>query len=175
MLTDCGGFLQTRSKDSPGQVEKYPESVAFFCVERAGDPAVGCKKEMWLSVQEILTVLHGAAGAVAMFVMGTTERRVEVTAAAGAAGSVMGMLTHQRLQEGSMRPVRVTQPWCMTKTVVLRNMPVQPLSVIYPKGIRDLDVMYDKMCYIWAATGRLVRGGSPNGWIPLRRHWGGVH
>ena len=64
MATDCDGCLWTRSEVNPVQVEKYPASVSFFHVERAGDPSEACKKEMRWVVQGLVEVLRGTAGSV---------------------------------------------------------------------------------------------------------------
>ena len=51
VATYCDKCLRNRDKVSPGQVAKYPVSISFVHVERAGDPLAECKRVMRLSVQ----------------------------------------------------------------------------------------------------------------------------
>ena len=72
MATDFGGCLWTRTEVIPGQVVKYPAPIAFVHMERAVNPEAAFKKAMRLAMQGLVAVLHGASGAVAIFVMEAT-------------------------------------------------------------------------------------------------------
>ena len=61
--------------------------------------------------------------------------------------------------------------WCMTRTVVLRNMTVQLLSLREPLDISDPDVRDGNICSRQSEAGRLGRGESPRGWISFRPRW----
>ena len=161
MTTDCGGCLRTRAEVSPRQVTKYLASIAFVHVSRAGNSAVAYTKAMPLAVQGLVEVLCGVSGAVLMFAVGATGRHVAGIATECAAGDVAGMSTRHRPQERSLCPVRATRPWSTTRTVMLMNIKVDPLSMRAPTDISDPDVRDGKISARPAATGRLERG-----WIP---------
>ena len=162
VATYCGVCLRNRAEVSPEQVEKFPTLIAFVHMERSGDPAVSFKKAMRLDVQGMAAVLRGTAGAVAMFVMGPTGRRVVGMEATCVSGVVAGMSMLHRPQEGYLCPVRETRNWCMTSTVMIINMKVQPLSMRAPIEISDPYVRDGKMCARRAATGRMGRRRIPS-------------